>query len=356
MKILFVAGMAGWLISVTPAMSLGQGTTLGSRMPSVSPERMVRYEYVYTKYGDGATTYSGSVDLSIDSTALYYREYRGDREYREVLYDRNANKVLLFNHPQNRLNVFSELPHDAASFIPFPFQDEAIARVVELSPAQTLALSEGARIISKAGTLSTRMHSVPVQFRAELIPAVSGSKVKTFSIRAADGEVAGWTFTYEAKKDGPVLPTRIIRQTGSPFMTPEERGRYQRREVVPLTHWRPDARILYTFVADRPAEPVPTMESLFRTANEQTTIVDRRDLKNPISFRYRKEGGELERQIQTARAQGDSANTGNTLRRWLEAGGYLLLAPLVIGALCLFGVVWSTSRRSARSTKTQASG
>lgn len=355
MKTLFVAGMVGLLVAVTPTISLGQGATLSSTMPSAQPGHVVRYQYTFTKVGTGTLPYSGQVDVASNQATLYYREYRDDQVFREVLYNRDAGQVLLFNHPQNRLDVFSQLPHNSVSFIPFPFQDEAIARVVELAPARNLTLPGGNKVVSSVGTLSKSMQSVPVQFRAELTPTASGTRVKTFSIRASDGEVASWAFEYAGNSATPALPTTITRQMASPIMTPEDRAKYQRREVVPLTHWRPDARVIYTFVEDRLVGEgaVSSEESFLRLANEQTTVVDRRDVKQVARFRYRKEGGNLAEQIAAAHSQGDSSTGGTPgLLHWLSAGGYVLLAPFVLGALCLIGGGWVVLRRSSLPSKT----
>lgn len=318
-------------------------------MPSAAPGHVVRYQYTYRKLAAGAPAYSGYVDIALNPGTLYYREYRNGQAFRDVLYNRNAPQVLLFNHPQNRLNLFSELPHDAVSFIPFPFQDEAVARLVDLTPVQKRAVSGGSRSASVPGTLGKGAQAVPVQFRAALTPSPSGLKVSAFSIHAPDGEVASWAFTYGGQTGAASLPTTITRLTGAPILMPEDRERVLRREVVPPTHWRPDAQVRYTFVSDRPGE-APSVASLLSRANEQTTVIDRRDLKNVVRFTYQKEGGDLEKQVAVAQAQAKSSSSkGGTmlLGRWLNAGGYGLILPFVLGTLFLVGGLWSVLRRGA---------
>jgi len=338
-------------------MSIGQVVTLGSIMPSSPPQHLVRYHYTYTKGADGKeqagaaatqdSAYSGDVEVVVDGGTVYYRECREGREYQEVLYDRTEHHVLLFNHPQNRLNVFRDLPYGAARFIPFPFLDEEIARIVHMDTAKNRPVSSGSREISQAGTLGESAHLVPVQFQATLTNTPAGPEVGKFAIRAPGGDVAEWAFTYPVDGGEHKLPTVITRMVASPIMTEEEKQRFLRHEPVPPTHWRPDAQIRYTFVEDRQAQAgnAPSEASLIGSANEQTTIVDRRDLKNPISFLYRKEGGDLEAQIQTARMQsplsGGSATPDNAAR----IVGCLLLAPLLLGA------GWIVRRRIVRPAK-----
>jgi len=261
-----------------------------------------------------------------------------------VFYNRKEHHVLVFNHPQNRLNVFNTLPYGAGRLIPFPFQDEQIAQLAKLPAAKNLALPAGAKEVSLPGEIGEKSGAVPIQFRVTMTQTPSGPKVGTFAIRAPDGDVAKWTFTYASENDTHSPPAVITRVSAAPIITEAERQRFLQHEAIPPTHWRPDAEIRYTFVGDQlpPAAEAPSEASLLRSASEQTTIVDRRDLKNPISFRYRKDGGDLDVQIQAARLQGASpASPDNTAR----IAGCLLLIPLLLGA------GWVIRRRTVRPLK-----